>query len=164
MLQRSQFQCLYWTTHALYVAVTIPLCWEKAVAVDHLCAIQALIVDHNQLGHLPAQIGCLERLETLSCSHNLLLSLPVTMAKLANLKFLNCSSNKIVSLPTELGRATAMEEINASDNYLQVCFPPIIWRSWYSVIRSALNLSQPRCKRRYLSGLTEKNTKAEIRG
>ena len=87
---------------------------------DFPLGVQALIVDHNQLGHLPAQIGSLERLETLSCSHNLLLSLPASIGKLCRLKFLNCSSNKIISLPIELGDATAVEEINASDNYLQV--------------------------------------------
>lgn len=85
--------------------------------------MQALIVDYNQLGHLPAQIGSLERLETLSCSHNLLLSLPASIGNLKALKFLDCSSNKIVSLPLELGNATAVEEINASDNYLQVSYP-----------------------------------------
>lgn len=99
-------------------------------------AVQALIVDHNQLGHLPAQIGSLEQLETLSCSHNLLLSLPETIGKLTKLKFLNCSSNKIISLPAELGKATAVEEINASDNYLQVCLPPLITLSYKFLIRS----------------------------
>jgi len=76
-----------------------------------------LIMSHNQLKSLPAEIGNLVNLVHLDLSHNRLKTLPSQIGDLIQLKRLYLESNCLKNLPYELGKLD-LEELGLSNNPL----------------------------------------------
>ena len=71
---------------------------------------------NNHLTSLPAEIGRLTNLMTLSLGENRLTSLPAEIGRLTNLKLLDLSNNQLTSLPAEIGQLTNLTMLGLRHN------------------------------------------------
>jgi Leucine-rich repeat (LRR) protein len=82
-----------------------------------LCtALTSLDVGGNQLTSLPAEIGRLEKLQTLSLYNNKLTSLPAEIGQLVNLQRFNLLGNQLTTLPAEFGHLVSLQLLTIGDN------------------------------------------------
>ncbi|KAG2451482.1 hypothetical protein HYH02_004080 [Chlamydomonas schloesseri] len=85
-----------------------------------LISLKLLVLDDNQLGDLPDDIGALKRLERLSVSGNRLRTLPDSIGQLEALQSLVVSRNCLEQLPDSLAGCSRLEELDAQSNDLAV--------------------------------------------
>ncbi|KAG2445819.1 hypothetical protein HXX76_000423 [Chlamydomonas incerta] len=85
-----------------------------------LISLKLLVLDDNQLGDLPDDIGSLRRLERLSVSGNRLRTLPDSIGQLEALQSLVVSRNCLEQLPDSLAGCSMLEELDAQSNDLAV--------------------------------------------
>ena len=98
------------------------------LSLDHLtCAHFNLVlyISLCRLSSLPAEIGKLANLQSLSLSFNHLGSLPAEIGKLTNLQSLNLRNNRLSSLPKEIGKLANLQSLNLQDNQLDSLPPEI---------------------------------------
>ncbi|UOB19144.1 leucine-rich repeat domain-containing protein [Abyssalbus ytuae] len=70
------------------------------------------------LTNIPAAIGQLTSLVSLSLGNNQLASLPAEIGQLTNLKFLYLYENQLTSIPAEIGQLASLEELYLYENQL----------------------------------------------
>lgn len=87
-------------------------------SIGRLINLKVLMLDTNDLYHLPKEICLLHSLERLSLSNNLLTSLPHGFGRLPNLRSLHMSNNKFEAFPLEVCYLRALEFLDLSDNLL----------------------------------------------
>jgi Leucine-rich repeat (LRR) protein len=83
--------------------------------VSGLTALRSLILSHNRLPILPAQIGQFSRLDTLNLSVCGISGLPPEIANLTGLRVLDMSYSCITSLPAEIGNLTSLTYLDLSN-------------------------------------------------
>ena len=83
-----------------------------------LTELKTLIMDSNQLKHLPFNINEMKTLEVLSLSVNSLTHFSINTPP-AHLKKLNLSQNEIFSLPEKMNLFSTLQELNLSYNHLE---------------------------------------------
>jgi small GTP-binding protein len=103
-----------------------------------------LLLPHNQLGTLPAEIGQLKNLTVLLLSHNQLGTLPAEIGQLTNLTVLYLGGNQLISLPAEIWQLKNLTGLILGDNPL---------RSLPAEIGQLRNLTKLDLRRNQLSGL-----------
>ena len=77
-------------------------------------------MDGNNLTELPAEIGDLKKLGSLSVSNNQLVGLPTSILKLNRLEVLCLDGNNLTELPAEIGDLKELRELYVSGNPLNV--------------------------------------------
>jgi len=139
--------------------------------ISNLPNLKTLLIDHNNIITLPANIGNLP-LKTLSLSYNHFVLFPKSIIKAKNtLKVLNVANNNIAVLPNEIGELPNLEELYIQNNKLssipctfsQLKKLSIIGLEWFlytnlasSVVKGPLAI--PACKRlRELCSSLKKN-------
>lgn len=80
--------------------------------------LQKLYLNHNNLHHLPRQIGRLRGLVELDASGNQLRELPAEMGMLTNLERLMLVDNNLRTLPYELGHLYKLVALGVEGNPL----------------------------------------------
>jgi internalin A len=91
---------------------------ELPAELGQLKNLTTLSLSYNQLTELPAELGQLKNLTTLSLSYNQLTELPAELGQLTNLTTLSLSSNQLTELPPELGQLTNLTILSLSYNQL----------------------------------------------
>ncbi|XP_015056460.1 plant intracellular Ras-group-related LRR protein 6 isoform X1 [Solanum pennellii] len=84
--------------------------------IRNLPLLSVLNVSHNKLTHLPAAIGELHMLKSLDVSFNLIVNIPEEIGTAASLVKLDCSNNQLNDLPNSLGRCVELSDLKASNN------------------------------------------------
>lgn len=77
-------------------------CYNLATARQNLDRVTALILDAQNLEHIPVEVWQMPRLETLDLRHNALKVLPENLAALSALKTLWLGHNQLEKLPIQL--------------------------------------------------------------
>jgi hypothetical protein len=80
---------------------------------------QMLSLADNKLQSLPAEIGQLNKLQSLYLHNNQLQSLPVEIGQLKELQSLDLYNNQLQSLPQEIGQLKKLESLYLQNNPLQ---------------------------------------------
>ncbi|KAG5462494.1 MAG: hypothetical protein BJ554DRAFT_4902, partial [Olpidium bornovanus] len=75
-----------------------------------------LDVSHNNLLHLPPNIGDLSKLVELRLADNRLVSLPPSIRQLSRLQLLSVARNELKSLPAEVGALERLVELDITGN------------------------------------------------
>mmetsp|Transcript_24293 Transcript_24293/g.28597 ORF Transcript_24293/g.28597 Transcript_24293/m.28597 type:complete len:1164 (+) Transcript_24293:199-3690(+) len=78
--------------------------------------LERLVLSHNLIGGLPAEIGKLTRLHTLECSSNQITGLPPELGALQALHVLVLKTNKLVLLPPEIACLSSLQSLDLSEN------------------------------------------------
>ncbi|MFA6159027.1 MAG: leucine-rich repeat domain-containing protein [Candidatus Paceibacterota bacterium] len=92
--------------------------------IGQLAFLQSLSLAGNALTSLPPEIGRLSSLKWLCLEHNHLESLPPEVGQLSSLKLLLLDYNHLTSLPPEMGHlSSSLKELGLSYNRL-TCLPP----------------------------------------
>ena len=86
--------------------------------IGRLSALMTMSLIDNQLTSLPAEIGQLTSLEVLYLSDNQLTSLPAEIGQLTSLKLLWLCRNQLTSVPAEIGQLTSLTVLDLDDNQL----------------------------------------------
>jgi hypothetical protein len=87
--------------------------------IGNLSNLQTLSLYNNQLISLPAEIGNLSNLQTLSLYNNQLISLPPEIGNLSNLQWLNLAYNQLSSLPAEIGNLSNLCTLDLRENLFE---------------------------------------------
>ena len=77
-------------------------------------------MDGNNLTELPAEIGDLKKLGSLSVSNNQLVGLPTSILKLNRLEWLSLDGNNLTELPVEIGDLKELRLLFVSANPLTI--------------------------------------------
>ncbi|ELA42918.1 uncharacterized protein VICG_00233 [Vittaforma corneae ATCC 50505] len=80
--------------------------------------IKELLLNNNEIEHIPREIYKLRNLEKLNLSHNKIRSIPPELGKAVSLKELYLNDNSISSVPMELGTLFNLEILNITNNPL----------------------------------------------
>ena len=91
---------------------------ELPASIGKLTQLTSLSLSCNQLTSLPESLGQLTQLQTLDLSHNQLTTLPESLGQLTQLQSLNLFSNQLTTLPESLGQLTQLQSLNLSSNQL----------------------------------------------
>ncbi|KAM7370263.1 hypothetical protein PAMP_011528 [Pampus punctatissimus] len=83
-----------------------------------LSNITQLVLSHNKLTAVPANISELKNLEVLNMFNNQIEELPTQISSLQKLKHLNLSMNRLNSLPRGFGSLPALEVLDLTYNNL----------------------------------------------
>ncbi len=86
--------------------------------LGNLAALEYLNLGGNQITGLPAQIGQLTDLVSLTLNNNNLSSLPNGIGSLSALEYLNLNYNPITALPGTIGQLTQLVSLSVYDNQL----------------------------------------------
>jgi internalin A len=86
--------------------------------IGELTNLRTLSLSNNQLRNLPGEMGHLTNLKTLYINSNQLKKLPVEIGKLTNLNTLSLYSNKLESLPVEIGCLLNLSSLSLGHNEL----------------------------------------------
>jgi Leucine-rich repeat (LRR) protein len=95
------------------------------LSVFSLPSLRVLLLDRNDLDHVPEELAALAALERLSLAHNRLRALPHALGSLRSLRVLHVQGNQLEELPPALGECAALEELDASSNKL-TALPPAL--------------------------------------
>ncbi|UOB19145.1 leucine-rich repeat domain-containing protein [Abyssalbus ytuae] len=95
-----------------YGLVTLP------AEIGQLTSLETLSLYSNQLTSIPAEIGQLTSLETLSLNNNQLTSIPAEIGQLTSLGYLYLDYNQLTSIPAEIGQLTSLEYLSLGNNQL----------------------------------------------
>ncbi|MCV6636981.1 leucine-rich repeat domain-containing protein [Candidatus Albibeggiatoa sp. nov. NOAA] len=88
--------------------------------IKQLENLTELVINHNKLSNIPAEIGLLKNLTTLNLSYNKLTDLPAEIGQLQNLETLILESNyTLQNLPPEIGALTNLVKLDLSSLLLQ---------------------------------------------
>lgn len=79
--------------------------------------LRSLIIIHNLLSSLPAEINSLSDLHLLDCSHNQLVNLDLDFNRLVSLSTLRCTHNRIGCLSVQ-GEPGSLQHLSLSRNFL----------------------------------------------
>ena len=92
---------------------------EVPEALGRLKSLRMLDLGHNQLAHLPEELGDIEGLsDFLYLNDNRLFELPSSLRKLAKLRYLNISQNQFAILPDCICRMANLLELRADANQM----------------------------------------------
>ncbi|XP_061173822.1 protein lap1-like [Saccostrea echinata] len=78
-----------------------------------------LNLSHNNLSHIPAEIGCLRGLQELLLNNNNITSIPDSIGSLVNLKVLKLSHNHLMGLAESLTSLSNLVHLDVRKNKLQ---------------------------------------------
>ncbi|UOB16910.1 leucine-rich repeat domain-containing protein [Abyssalbus ytuae] len=97
--------------------------WVGVTVDDQGRVIKLVFVDEDaQIGYglvtLPAEIGQLTSLVSLSLYNNQLTSIPAEIGQLTNLEFLDLGNNQLTNIPAEIGQLTSLETLYLDNNQL----------------------------------------------
>lgn len=92
---------------------------------NYIDLTRLVIVRCPLLNIIPAEIGRIQTLTTLTLNDNRLTSIPPSFGNLINLESLDLHSNELVNLPTELKQLVKLENLSLAGNRISE-FPPII--------------------------------------
>ncbi|UOB19143.1 leucine-rich repeat domain-containing protein [Abyssalbus ytuae] len=95
-----------------YGLVTLP------AEIGQLTSLETLSLYSNQLTSIPAEIGQLTSLKGLYLGNNQLTSIPAGIGQLTNLEFLFLHNNQLTSIPAEIGQLTSLVRLYLSNNQL----------------------------------------------
>ncbi|NXG73202.1 LRC40 protein, partial [Baryphthengus martii] len=84
-----------------------------------LTHLRSLLLQHNELSHLPDGFGQLVSLEELDLSNNHLTDVPTSFALLVNLVRLNLACNQLKNLPADLSAMKSLRQLDCTKNYLE---------------------------------------------
>ncbi len=81
-------------------------------------AVEELVLDHNQITSLPAQIGNLSKLRVLNLNNNQLTGELPGEIRLLPLKELSARSNRLSGIPAEIGQINSLIHLDLSHNQI----------------------------------------------
>ena len=119
-----------WTNNAKWLSGDLTREWY-GVTNDANGRVNGLFLRDNQLsGEIPAGLGSLANLTSLSLSVNRLTgTIPADLGSLSNLTGLYLQENQLTGpIPAELGRLTGLQELSLRDNQLSGAIPPELSR------------------------------------
>src|SRR5271156_5465364 len=93
---KTFYKINFYETYKICFQLVHKLKWEKTF--DELINLQTLYLHHNQIAHIPKEIGQLVNLQILSLFNNQIVHIPKEIAQLVNLQTLHLSYNQIVHI------------------------------------------------------------------
>ena len=108
-----------------------PLGYWYGVTTDEEGRVTEITLGHNRLtGHLPVELGRLDRLKTLSVRVNQVSgTIPTTLFNLPNLQGLFLSNNRFSgTIPPEIGNLASIKIIHIGETYMEGPIPPEMGR------------------------------------
>ena len=86
--------------------------------IGQLCLLESLSVSNNAITEIPSEIGQLQNLKFLRLNNLRLTSLPAEIGSLSQLTYFSARGNDLEALPAEIGQLSALETLNLSSNRL----------------------------------------------
>ncbi|MEW2378812.1 COR domain-containing protein [Micromonospora sp. NPDC047812] len=80
--------------------------------------LEVLVLYHNEIAELPAEVGKLHRLERLDLAGNSLTTLPTEIGELKRLRELDLGGNLLTKLPPQIGELPELHLLDLRDNQL----------------------------------------------
>lgn len=91
-----------------------------------LSALQRLVLHHNRVHDVFADMGCCSRLQLLDLSHNDLATMAPEFGMLNALEELRLDYNALTSIPPELGSCARLQRLSVSHNRIEGMLPETI--------------------------------------
>lgn len=109
-------RCLLWDIPAAFLLTFLfPAEACLPAEIGKLKKLETLSLNGNRIQQLPPSVGHLKALRTLNLSGNLITEFPVGLGTLRQLDLLDLSRNRIQSVPAEVSELQAIE-INLNQN------------------------------------------------
>jgi len=86
--------------------------------IQHMLAVENLLLSGNRLTALPREIGQLRGLVQLQLAGNYIQALPEELCTLVNLEVLNVEDNQLCMLPSNIGSLSKLHLLDVSCNHL----------------------------------------------
>ncbi|XP_078314027.1 uncharacterized protein LOC111127949 [Crassostrea virginica] len=97
------------------------------VEIGCLLGLKELLLHNNNISSIPDSIGSLVNLKVLKLSHNIINNLPESLTSLSNLVHLDVRKNKLHSLPTGIGSLLNLTCLKTGSNSIE-CIPDSLYR------------------------------------